>query len=118
MTILHLKVVLAAIFIKININNRKIRPKYSQFYSLITSKCVPLPNVIYFIIGYILNDTVHISSPLCDIFKTFSLIVINYSILKELFFCGFVMNRIFPLQKLMHTPASRQPGASYAQRSP
>ena len=41
MTILHFKVVLAAIFIKININNRKIRP-YSQFYSLITSKCVPL----------------------------------------------------------------------------
>ena len=41
MTILHFKVVLAAIFIKININNRKIRP-YSQFCSLITSKCVPL----------------------------------------------------------------------------
>ena len=41
MTILHFKVVLAAIFIKININNRKIRP-YCQFYSLITSKCVPL----------------------------------------------------------------------------
>ena len=39
-TILHFKVVLAAIFMKININNRKIRP-YSQFYSLITSKCVP-----------------------------------------------------------------------------
>ena len=41
MTLLHFKVLLAAIFIKININNRKIRP-YSQFYSLITSKCVPL----------------------------------------------------------------------------
>ena len=41
MTILHFKVILAAIFIKININNRKIGP-YSQFYSLITSKCVPL----------------------------------------------------------------------------
>ena len=41
MTILHFKVVLAAIFMKININNRKIRP-YSQFYSLKTSKCVPL----------------------------------------------------------------------------
>ena len=42
MTILHFKV-LAAIFrpIKINSNNRKIRP-YSQFYSLITPKCVPL----------------------------------------------------------------------------
>ena len=39
MTILHFKVVLA-IFIKINIKNRKIR-LYSQFYSLITSKCVP-----------------------------------------------------------------------------
>ena len=45
MTILHFKVVLAAIFIKININNRKIRP-YSQFYSLITSKCVPLSSLI------------------------------------------------------------------------
>ena len=42
MTIMHFKVVLAAIFyIKININNRKIGP-YSQFYSLITLKCVPL----------------------------------------------------------------------------
>ena len=45
MTILHFKVVLAAIFIKININNRKTRP-YSQFYSLVTSKYVPL-KVIY-----------------------------------------------------------------------
>ena len=41
MTILHFKVVLAAIFININIDNRKIRP-YSQFYNLITSKYVPL----------------------------------------------------------------------------
>ena len=41
MTILHFKVVLAAIFIKININNRKTRP-YGQFYSLVTSKYVPL----------------------------------------------------------------------------
>ena len=41
MTILHFKVILAAIFIKININNRKTRP-YGQFYSLVTSKYVPL----------------------------------------------------------------------------
>ena len=41
MTILYFKVILAAIFIKININNRKTRP-YSQFYSLVTSKYVPL----------------------------------------------------------------------------
>ena len=41
MTILRFKVVLAAILIKININNRKTRP-YSQFYSLVTSKYVPL----------------------------------------------------------------------------
>ena len=53
MTILHFKVVLAAIFIKININNRKIRP-YSQFHSLITSKCVPLSLICgYFIIEII-----------------------------------------------------------------
>ena len=45
MTIMHFKVVLAAIFIIINIQNRKIRP-YSQFYSLITSKCVPLMSEI------------------------------------------------------------------------
>ena len=43
MRILHFKVVMAAIFIKININNRKIRPYlYNQFYSLVTSKWVPL----------------------------------------------------------------------------
>ena len=41
MIILHFKIVSAAIFIKININNRKIRHN-SQFYSPITSKCVPL----------------------------------------------------------------------------
>ena len=41
MTILRLKVVLSAILIKININNRKTRP-YSQFYSLVTLKYVPV----------------------------------------------------------------------------
>ena len=48
------KVVLAAIFIKININNRKTRP-YSQLYSLVTSKYVPLtfpwfPGTAHFIL--------------------------------------------------------------------
>ena len=41
MTILHFKIVLAWIFIEKNINKRKTRP-YSQFYSLVTSKYVPL----------------------------------------------------------------------------
>ena len=50
MTILHFKVVLAAIFSKININNRKTRP-YSQFYSLVTSKYVPLMSEEYISIG-------------------------------------------------------------------
>ena len=35
MTILRFNVVLATIFIKININNRKTRP-YSHFYNLVT----------------------------------------------------------------------------------
>ena len=46
MTILRFKVVLAAILIKININNRKTRP-FSQFYSLVTSKYVPLTTNIF-----------------------------------------------------------------------
>ena len=54
--------------------------------------------MIYFIISYIVNDTVHISGPLCVIIKTFCLIVINYFILTELFFCGFARNRILPLK--------------------
>ena len=72
----------------------------------------------YFIISYILNDTVHISGPFCVIFKTFCFIVINYFILTELIFWRFLNKSYFAPQKLMHTPASRQPGASYAQRSP
>ena len=52
--------------------------------------------MIYFIISYILNDTVHIPGPFCVIFKTFCLIVINYFILTDFFFCGFVINRILP----------------------
>ena len=48
MTILHFKVVLAAIFIKININNRKTRP-CCQFYSLVTSKYVPLINLLTYV---------------------------------------------------------------------
>ena len=36
----------------------------------------------------------------------------------ELFFLRFCNKSYFDPQKLMHTPASRQPGASYAQRSP
>ena len=40
----------------------------------------------------------HISGPLCVILKTFCLIVINYFILAELVFCGFVINRIVPLK--------------------
>ena len=44
MTILHFKVVLAAIFIKINMNNRKTR-SYSQFYGLVTSRYVRLSHV-------------------------------------------------------------------------
>ena len=54
--------------------------------------------MIYFIISYLLNDTVRISGPFCVIFKTFCLIVINYFILTELIFCGFVINRILPLK--------------------
>ena len=45
MKILHFKVVLAAIFIRININNRKTRP-YSQFYNLGTSKYTYLLKVL------------------------------------------------------------------------
>ena len=75
-----------------------------------------LTNVIYFIISCILNDTVHISGTFYVSFKPCCLIVINYFILTDLFFCGIVINRILPLKT--HTPASRQPGASYAQRSP
>ena len=41
MRILHCEVVLGVIFIKIKINDRKIR-HYSQFYSLVTSKWVAL----------------------------------------------------------------------------
>ena len=74
--------------------------------------------MIYFIISYILNDTVHICGPFCVIFKTFCLIVINYFILTELISWRFLNKSYFAPQKLMHTPASRQPGASYAQRSP
>ena len=76
--------------------------------------------MIYFvklIISYILNDTVHISGPFCVILKTFCLAVINYFILMELIFWWFLNKSYFAPQKLMHTPASRQPGASYAQRS-
>ena len=47
MRILHFKVVLAAIFIKININNRKFRP-YSKFYSLVNSKWVPLISDVFY----------------------------------------------------------------------
>ena len=51
--------------------------------------------MIYFIISYILNDTVHISGPICVIFKTFCLIVVNYLFTRNYFFCGFVIiNRI------------------------
>ena len=74
--------------------------------------------MIYFIISYILNDTVHISGSFCVIFKTFCLIVINYFILTEIIFLRFLNKSYFAPQKFMHTPASRQPGASYAQRSP
>ena len=77
-----------------------------------------LTNVIYFIISFILNDTVHISGPFCVIFKTFCLNVINNFFLTEFFFLRFSNKLYFAPQKLMHTPASRQPGASYAQRSP
>ena len=57
-----------------------------------------LTNVIYFIISYILNDTVHISGPFCVICKTCCFIVINNFILTNFFFCGFVINRILPLK--------------------
>ena len=56
--------------------------------------------MIYFIINYILNDTVHISDPFCVIFKKFCLIVINYFILTELIFRGLGINRILPLKNL------------------
>ena len=46
--ILHFKVVLAAIFIKIKIYYRKIMP-FSQFYNPVTSKWVPLTDNFYFI---------------------------------------------------------------------
>ena len=36
----------------------------------------------------------------------------------ELFFLRFRNKSYFAPQKLTHTPASRQPGASYTQRSP
>ena len=68
-----------------------------------------LTNVIYQVIRYILNDTVHISGPFCVILKRF-FIVIN-------FFLQFRNKHYFVSQKLMHTPASRQPGASYAPKS-
>ena len=74
--------------------------------------------MIYFIKSYILNDTVHITGPFCVIFKTFCLIVINKFILTELIFLRFRNKSYFAFQKLMHIPASRQPGASYAQRPP
>ena len=54
-----------------------------------------LTNVIYIIISYILNDTVHISGPFCVIFKTFCLIVINYLFLRNYFFCSFVIINVF-----------------------
>ena len=76
-----------------------------------------LTNVIYFIIRYILNDTVLITGPFCVIFKTFCLNVINYFILKELIFLCFSNKSYFAPQKLMHTPASRQPGASYTRKA-
>ena len=48
----------------------------------------------------------------------FCLIIVNYFILTELI-CLRVRNKAyFAPQKLMHTPANRQPGACYAQRSP
>ena len=54
--------------------------------------------MIYFIISYIVNDSVVISGPSCVIFKTFCIIVINNFILKELIFCVFLINRILPLK--------------------
>ena len=53
----------------------------------------------YFIISYILNDTVHISGPFCVIFKTFCFIVINYFILTELIFWRFLNKSYFAPQK-------------------
>ena len=84
-------------------------------YRLLIFCCDP---ITYFIISYILNDTVHISGLFCVIFKTFCLIVINWFILTKLIFLRSRNKSYFASQKLMHTPARRQPGASYAQRSP
>ena len=47
--------------------------------------------------------------------KTFRLIAINEFILTELIFLRFLNKSYCAPQKLMHTPASRQPGARYAQ---
>ena len=57
----------------------------------------------------------HISGLFCVIFKTFCSISINLFFLTELCFCGFVINLILPLK---NSCTHRQPGASYAQRSP
>ena len=51
------------------------------------------------------------------IFKTFCLIVINSFILTELISLRFHNKSYFAPQKLMHTPARRQTGASYMPRS-
>ena len=107
-----------------------------QALSLTVYQCLSFTNfvviqnltiVIYFIISYILNDTVHISDPLCDIFKTFCLIVINYFILTELFFCGFGINRILPLKnscthlqadnRVLVMPRHTKKGLRYARSS-
>ena len=65
--------------------------------------------MIYFIISYILNDSVHISGPVCVIFKTFSLIVINYFILTGLIFLRSRNQSYFAPQKLCtHLQADNQ----------
>ena len=56
-------------------------------------------NVIYFIISYILSNTVHISGPFCVIFQN---VFFNCNKLFHShginFFCGPVINLIFPLK--------------------
>ena len=55
-----------------------------------------LTNVIYFIISYILNETVLISGPFCVIFKTFcNRLFYSHGIN---FGCGFVINPILPVK--------------------
>ena len=70
----------------------------------------------YFIIGFILNGTVHISGPIYLILKMFCLIIINKTIMDELIVLP-VRNKSHFAHPKKHVSAGRQPGASYAQRS-